>query len=260
MISVRTGNACGLRARHHCRSDPSRASQAARLLRRGEQCHQRGRVPKKNEFLSLAQPSIKAHGSSYLAAGRASQDCQGQRQNRRVVIIIWSSMEQLEVWYKSPEYQKVLQIGAKYAPFANTPSWPSRSPLKFGCMRPPQLAASFISKGQARNVGYWPLATRRLRMAERRFRRKAEMALSSLPCAASRRLGRSRQCCLFHRPRRQRAGARLLLITIMSSSGTPLRIRVNCHANTKNIRAPALGDAQLLSGTALVSSEIFGRL
>ncbi len=29
-------------------------------------------------------------------------------------------------------------------------------------------------------------------MAERRFRRKAEMALSSLPCAASRRPGRSR--------------------------------------------------------------------
>ncbi len=33
------------------------------------------------------------------------------------------------------------------------------------------------------------------------------------------------------------------------SSGTPLRIRVNCQANTKKIRAPALGDAQLLSGT-----------
>jgi hypothetical protein len=39
------------------------------------------------------------------------------------------------------------------------------------------------------DVAFWPLATRRLRMAERRFRRKAEMALSSLPCAASRRLG-----------------------------------------------------------------------
>ena len=36
-----------------------------------------------------------------------------------------------------------------------------------------------------------PIATRRLRMAERRFRRKAEMVLSSLPCAASRRRGRS---------------------------------------------------------------------
>ncbi len=36
-----------------------------------------------------------------------------------------------------------------------------------------------------------PIATRRLRMAERRFRRKADMALSSLPCAASRRRGRS---------------------------------------------------------------------
>jgi hypothetical protein len=40
-------------------------------------------------------------------------------------------------------------------------------------------------------VGSWPIAARHLRMAERRFRRKAEMALSSLPCAASRRLGPS---------------------------------------------------------------------
>ena len=37
------------------------------------------------------------------------------------------------------------------------------------------------------------LPTRRLRMAERRFRRKAEMALSSLPCAASHRRGRSKR-------------------------------------------------------------------
>jgi hypothetical protein len=32
-----------------------------------------------------------------------------------------------------------------------------------------------------------PIATRRIRTGERRFRCKAEMALSSLPCAASRR-------------------------------------------------------------------------
>ncbi len=34
-------------------------------------------------------------------------------------------------------------------------------------------------------VACWPLATRRLSRGERRFRRKAEMALLSLPCAAS---------------------------------------------------------------------------
>jgi hypothetical protein len=36
----------------------------------------------------------------------------------------------------------------------------------------------------------WSFATRRIRIAERRFRRKAEMPLSSLPCADSRRPGR----------------------------------------------------------------------
>jgi len=45
--------------------------------------------------------------------------------------------------------------------------------------------------GETDHFRFWPIAMRRLRMAERRFRRKAEMALSSPPCAASRRPGRS---------------------------------------------------------------------
>jgi hypothetical protein len=55
---------------------------------------------------------------------------------------------------------------------------------------PRQKILAAISKNADESV--WPMATRRIRMAERRFRRKAEMALSSLPYAASRRLGSSR--------------------------------------------------------------------
>jgi len=54
-------------------------------------------------------------------------------------------------------------------------------------------AAAGADVGERRvppNVNPRRLATRRLRMAERRFRRKAEMALSSLPCAVSRHPGR----------------------------------------------------------------------
>ena len=49
---------------------------------------------------------------------------------------------------------------------------------------PRQKILAAISKNADESV--WPMATRRIRMAERRFRRKAEMALSSFPCAASR--------------------------------------------------------------------------
>ena len=55
-------------------------------------------------------------------------------------------------------------------------------------LHPNASQKSQICSCNAGTVHTWPIATRRLRMTERRFRRKAEMALSSLPCAASRRL------------------------------------------------------------------------
>ena len=70
----------------------------------------------KNEFLALAQPSIKAHGGRYLAAGNAT-GLAGDAPKSRVVIIVWDSMDQLLSWYKSPDYQKVAQIGMKHAVF-----------------------------------------------------------------------------------------------------------------------------------------------
>lgn len=70
----------------------------------------------KNEFLSLAQPSIKAHGGRYLAAGDATR-LSGEAPKSRVVVIVWDSMEQVQGWYSSPDWQKALQIGTKYATF-----------------------------------------------------------------------------------------------------------------------------------------------
>jgi uncharacterized protein (DUF1330 family) len=70
----------------------------------------------KNEFLSVVGPNIKAHGGRYLAAGNAT-GLSGDPPKSRVVIIVWDNMEKLQSWYKSPEHQKALQVGAKYAKF-----------------------------------------------------------------------------------------------------------------------------------------------
>ncbi len=58
---------------------------------------------------------------------------------------------------------------------------------------PERFAEKLDSSCTAGTVHTWPIATASLRMADGRFRCKAEMALSSLPCAASHRLGRSRR-------------------------------------------------------------------
>jgi uncharacterized protein (DUF1330 family) len=70
----------------------------------------------KNEFLSVVGPDIKANGGRYLAAGNAT-GLLGDAPKSRVVIIVWDNMEKLQSWYNSPEHQKAVQVGAKYAKF-----------------------------------------------------------------------------------------------------------------------------------------------
>ena len=70
----------------------------------------------KNEFLSIAMPASKEHGGRYLAAGNATA-LSGDPPKSRVVIIVFDNMDKLQGWYKSPEMQKALPIGAKYAKF-----------------------------------------------------------------------------------------------------------------------------------------------
>ncbi len=68
------------------------------------------------EYVPPAQKSVKDHGGEYVAAGPATQFA-GKLPNGPVVIIRWESMEALQGWRNSPEFQAALKVGEKYAKF-----------------------------------------------------------------------------------------------------------------------------------------------
>jgi uncharacterized protein (DUF1330 family) len=70
----------------------------------------------KKDYLPPAQASIKAHGGRYIAAGKGIA-IDGEPPKGRVVILRWDSLEQLEGWRHSPEYENARKIGEKYAKY-----------------------------------------------------------------------------------------------------------------------------------------------
>jgi uncharacterized protein (DUF1330 family) len=68
------------------------------------------------EYVPPAQKSVKDHGGEYVAAGAGTQIA-GSLPAGPVVIIRWESMEALQGWRNSPEFQAALKIGEKYARF-----------------------------------------------------------------------------------------------------------------------------------------------
>ncbi len=68
------------------------------------------------EYLPLAQKSIKEHGGVYVAAGPGTIIA-GNLPKARVVVLRWESMEKLQGWRNSPEYQAAYKIGEKYAKY-----------------------------------------------------------------------------------------------------------------------------------------------
>jgi len=68
------------------------------------------------EYVSPAQKSVRDHGGEYLAAGPGTQ-LAGNLPHEPVVILRWESMEALQGWRNSPEFQAALKIGEKYAKF-----------------------------------------------------------------------------------------------------------------------------------------------
>jgi uncharacterized protein (DUF1330 family) len=69
-----------------------------------------------NEYVSPAQKSVTDHGGEYVAAGPGTQVA-GTLPHGPVVILRWESMEALQSWRNSPEFQAALKIGEKYAKF-----------------------------------------------------------------------------------------------------------------------------------------------
>ena len=68
------------------------------------------------EYVPPAQKSVKDRGGEYIAAGPGTQVA-GNLPNGPVVIIRWESMEALQGWHNSPEFQAALKVGEKYAKF-----------------------------------------------------------------------------------------------------------------------------------------------
>jgi uncharacterized protein (DUF1330 family) len=68
------------------------------------------------EYVSPAQKSVKDHGGEYIAAGPGTPVA-GSLPHGPVVILRWDSMEALQAWHNSPDFQAALKIGEKYAKF-----------------------------------------------------------------------------------------------------------------------------------------------
>ena len=68
------------------------------------------------EYIPPARQSVKDHGGEYIAAG-VGTPVAGNLPQGAVVILRWDSMEALQGWRNSPEFQAALKIGEKYAKF-----------------------------------------------------------------------------------------------------------------------------------------------
>ena len=68
------------------------------------------------EYVPPAQKSVKDHGGEYVAAGPGTQVV-GNLPQGPVVILRWESMEALQAWHNSPDFQATLKVGEKYAKF-----------------------------------------------------------------------------------------------------------------------------------------------
>jgi uncharacterized protein (DUF1330 family) len=67
------------------------------------------------EYAPKAAASSKAFGGQTLAAGQEIAQIEGAPPKRRVVIVKWDSLEQLQAWRNSEQYMEDRKIGDKYA-------------------------------------------------------------------------------------------------------------------------------------------------
>ena len=68
------------------------------------------------QYLPTAQKTIKDHGGVYVAAGPGTQ-IDGSFPKGRVVILRWESLEALQGWRHSPEYENIRTVGEGFAKY-----------------------------------------------------------------------------------------------------------------------------------------------
>ncbi|MDA9434826.1 DUF1330 domain-containing protein [Bradyrhizobium sp. CCBAU 51627] len=68
------------------------------------------------QYLPTAQKTIKDHGGVYVAAGAGTQ-IDGSFPKGRVVILRWESMDALNGWRHSSEYEAIRKVGEGFAKY-----------------------------------------------------------------------------------------------------------------------------------------------
>jgi uncharacterized protein (DUF1330 family) len=80
------------------------------------------------EFAPKARSIINAHGGRYLAIGGSGGGPGGAgaagkvtafdgEPPRRLVVLVWDSVDQIKAWHADPEYQALRKTGEEYAKF-----------------------------------------------------------------------------------------------------------------------------------------------
>jgi len=72
------------------------------------------------EYVSPAQKSVKDHGGEYLAAGPGTRVA-GNLPEGPVVILRWDSMEALQAWRNSPEFQAASRLARNTRNLTSSP-------------------------------------------------------------------------------------------------------------------------------------------
>jgi uncharacterized protein (DUF1330 family) len=70
----------------------------------------------RKEYAPKVQAITRAAGGRTLAAGPGTA-IEGEPPKKRVVVVVWDSMEKIQAWRNSAEYKEVRKIGDKHAKF-----------------------------------------------------------------------------------------------------------------------------------------------
>jgi len=65
------------------------------------------------EYRKQVVATVEAFGGRFIARGGKQTVLEGQWQNPRTVIIEFPTRETAEAWYKSPDYQKIIDLRLK---------------------------------------------------------------------------------------------------------------------------------------------------
>ena len=62
------------------------------------------------DYKRLAAPAIEQYGGRYLARGGRTVTLEGPEEQGRIVVVEFPSFEQAQTFYRSPEYQKAIEM------------------------------------------------------------------------------------------------------------------------------------------------------